>query len=569
MSFDGTMVRAVVHELSAQLSGGRISKIYHPTEYELLFTIRAKGQNHTLLLSANPAHARLHLTKWNPEKPQEPPMFCMHLRKHLEGGIIREIRQIDMERVIVLDIQTRNELGDDVGRQLIIETMGRHSNIILIEPESNRILDAIRRVPHSVSQVRQILPGLTYKLPPSQNKSNPLTVTKEKFLSSLDFNRGRIDRQIMSLYTGIGPIIAREMVARTALGNQENYWQAFDPIQKQLTKHQYQPTLVEAEQKTYFAIIELSIEGKKQTFSSVSSLLDHVYLGKTERDRNRQITRELVNRLHNEWEKNRKKIAILQEELQEVEKAEQYKLYGELLTVYLHQIKRGDREAQVNNYYDPDGAILSIPLDPQKSPSENAQAYYKKYQKVKAKEKWNHEQIAKAEEENHYLENVLVQLEQATQSELEEIQEELVEEGWLKPIQKKGRKRKKSVPLPSSFTASDGTTILVGKNNKQNDYLTHRLAKPDDLWLHTKDIPGSHVVIRQYNGSEETLREAANLAAYFSKARQSNQVPVDYTRVRYVKKPNGAKPGFTIYTHQQTIYITPDEEVVQKMAEKQ
>lgn len=569
MSFDGTMVRAVVHELEEKLNGGRISKIYQPTNYELLLTIRAKGQNQKLLLSAHPANARLQLTKWNPEHPKEPPMFCMHLRKHLEGGIIREIRQIGMERISLFQIQSRNELGDDVTRQLIVETMGRHSNIILVDTDSQKILDSINRIPYAISQVRQVLPGLAYQLPPSQDKRSPLDVSEEQFIAGFDYNQGKLDRQLMNRFTGIGPVIAREIISRAGVGDRTKLWTAFAPFQQQLQQNQYQPTLVDTGEKLIFAITPLSsVKGDVTSFDSVSKLLDKIYLGKAERERNRQFTKELTKRLQNEIEKNKKKVLILEEELEEGKTADRFQQYGELLTAYSYQIPSGSKETTVINYYDPEGSELTISLDPQKSVLENAQSYFQRYKKAKAARKWNKEQIVIALEENQYLETLLVQLGQASLSELEQIQDELVEEGWLKPVAKKGLKRKQVLPLPTSYTATDGTTILVGKNNKQNDYLTHRIAHSQDLWLHTKDIPGSHVVIRHYNGSEETLREAATLAAFFSKARQSSQVPVDYTYVKYVKKPSGAKPGFVIYTHQQTLYVTPSEEAIEHLQQR-
>ncbi|WP_044642523.1 Rqc2 family fibronectin-binding protein [Risungbinella massiliensis] len=569
MSFDGTMVRAVVHELKEKLTGGRISKIYQPTNYELLLTIRAKGQNQKLLLSAHPANARLQLTKWNPEHPKEPPMFCMYLRKHLEGGIIREIRQIEMERITLFQIQTRNELGDDVTRQLIVETMGRHSNIILIDTESQKILDSIHRIPYAISQVRQVLPGLNYQFPPSQEKRSPLDVTEEQFIAGFDYNQGKLDRQLMNRYTGIGPVIAREIIARAGVGDRAKLWAAFAPFQQQLQENQYQPTLVDTGEKLVFAITTLtSVKGEVSSFDFVSQLLDKIYLGKAERERNRQFTKELTKRLQNEIEKNKKKVLVLQEELEEGKTADRFQQYGELLTAYSYQIPAGSTETTVINYYDAEGTELTIPLDPKKSVLENAQSYFLRYKKAKAARKWNKEQITIALEENQYLETLLVQLGQASLAELEQIQDELVEEGLLKPMAKKGPKRKQTLPLPSSYTATDGTTILVGKNNKQNDYLTHRMAHSQDMWLHTKEIPGSHVVIRQYNGSEETLREAATLAAYFSKARLSSQVPVDYTYIKHVKKPSGAKPGFVIYTHQQTLYVTPSEEAIEHLEQR-
>lgn len=265
------------------------------------------------------------------------------------------------------------------------------------------------------------------------------------------------------------------------------------------------------------------------------------------------------------WKRTKKKINILEKELKQAEKADKYRIFGELITAHLHVIKRGDKQAELINFYEPDAPKVTIELDPTLSPAKNAQRYFKKYNKLKTSRKWNQEQIEKAREENHYLESVLVQLENTSLRDIEQIRDELIEEGWLKRPEKKKKPRKKEEPAPFKATATDGTAILIGKNNKQNDYLTHRLASASNIWLHTKEIPGSHVVIRSHTASEQTLMEAAMLAAYFSKARESSQVPVDYTQIKHVKKPSGARPGFVTYDHQQTIYVTPREEVIMRL----
>jgi predicted ribosome quality control (RQC) complex YloA/Tae2 family protein len=300
----------------------------------------------------------------------------------------------------------------------------------------------------------------------------------------------------------------------------------------------------------------------------MSACLDAFYTGKAQRDRIRQQTQDLMRKLKNEIEKNEKKVKILRKELAEAEKAEDYRMFGELLTACLHQVKRGDSEARVINYYDPEAPEITIPLDPALSPSENAQRWFKKYNKAKAVVRWNREQIEKAEEDIRYLESVLVQLENANLRDVEEIREELEEQGWLKPQTHRPKRKKKEAPSLTTVYSSDGTPILIGRNNKQNDYLTHQLAHVTDTWLHTKDIPGSHVVIRSKQVSEQTLREAAMLAAWFSKARESSQVPVDYTLIKHVKKPSSARPGFVIYEQQKTLYVTPDEDKVQELLKR-
>ncbi|RAL26100.1 Rqc2 family fibronectin-binding protein [Thermoflavimicrobium daqui] len=567
MSFDGIMTRAIVYELSQTLSSGRITKVYQPSEIEILLYIRAFGKNHRLLLSAHPAYPRVHLIEENMDHPTEPPMFCMLMRKHCEGAIIQSIEQIGMERVIHINFRTRNELGDEVTRRIVIEIMGRHSNLILLDPETDTILDAIRRVTPAISQHRQVLPGSTYSPPPDQAKKNPLEVDKNTFIAGFDYNRGQLDKQIMQRFTGIGPLIAKEITHRAELGSREKLWQSFHQVMEQIRRHKYQPTAIHTANKSVFSAIPIThVEGEQRTFATMSACLESFYFGKAERDRIKQQTQDLMRKLQNDIDKNTKKIKILEKELLETTKADSYRIYGELLTAYMHQLKRGDQEAQVVNYYDPEGKEVTIQLNPILTPSENAQRYFKKYNKLKAAKKWNEEQIQKAKEEIEYLESVLVQLMNSTRREVEQIREELQEEGWLKGGQKPTKKRKKKeMPTPLSVYSSDHTLVMVGRNNKQNDYLTHQLASATDTWLHTKDIPGSHVVIRSQSFSETTLQEAAMLAAYFSKARESSQVPVDYTLIKHVKKPTGARPGFVHYVQQRTLFVTPDEQKVREI----
>lgn len=570
MSFDGIVTRAIVHELSQTCTGGRITKIYQPSDVELLLHIRSRGKNHKLLLSAHPAYPRVQLTDAPADNPKEPPMFCMLMRKHGEGAIIQSVEQVGLERIIHIHFRTRDDLGDEVVRRLVIEIMGRHSNIILTDPETDHIFDGIRRVSHAVSQYRQILPGATYLAPPEQRKRNPLEVDQPTFISGFDYNAGRLDKQIMNRFTGIGPLLAREIVHQAGLGSREQLWQAFNNVMDKVHHHHYEPTIMQTSDKSVFYAWPLThLKADNRTYSTMSECLDAFFHGKAERDRIRQQTHDLIRKLKNEIEKNTKKIEILRKELAESEQADQYRIYGELLTACLHQVRRGDREVTVINYYDPETPEITIPLDPMLSPSENAQRFFKKYNKVKVAKKWNVEQIEKAEEENAYLESVLVQLENSTLREVEQIREELEEQGWLKPQPQKQRRKKKEVPTPTTVYSSDGTQILVGRNNKQNDYLTHQIASPTDTWLHTKDIPGSHVVIRAKSYSETTLKEAAMLSAYFSKARESSQVPVDYTLIKHVKKPSGTRPGFVIYDHQQTLFVTPDEERVRSLLARQ
>jgi predicted ribosome quality control (RQC) complex YloA/Tae2 family protein len=570
MSFDGIVTRAVVHELNQVLSGGRITKIYQPADLELILHIRSQGKNHQLLLSAHPAFARVQLTKAKTDNPSEPPMFCMLLRKHAEGGIIESIHQVGMERIIQIDFRTRDELGDVVKRRLVMEIMGRHSNIILLDPEKNVVFDGIRRVSHAISKYRQIYPGVPYLEPPSQGKRNPLTADKNTFISGFDYNGGRLDKQIVARFTGISPLLAKEIVEQTGPGSRDQLWETFSSYMERAREHDFRPVIIKAKQKSHFYVWPLShLDGEIQSFPSISECLEHFYYGKAQRDRIRQQTHDLMRKLKNEIEKNTKKIEILQNEINQADKADQYRMFGELVTASLYQIKRGDTEVKTINYFDPETPEVTIPLDPTLSPPENAQRYFKKYNKLKAAKKWNTEQIEKAKEENLYLESVLVQLENCSLREVEQIRDELAEQGWLKRQSNKRERKRKDVPAPLKVISGDGTVILVGKNNKQNDYLTHQLASSTDTWLHTKEIPGSHVVIRSKQVTDQTLLEAAMLAAYFSKGRESSRVPVDYTLIKHVKKPSGARPGFVTYENQKTLYVTPEEEQIKKILERQ
>lgn len=568
MAIDGFVTRAIVHELSKEIINGRIHKIYQPHQTDLVFSIRSFGKNHSLLISANPTYPRIHLTDKNYINPQEPPMFCMLLRKHIEGGIIEDIRQIDLERIIQIDIKVRDELGDLHTKRLIIELMGRHSNIILLNPENGVILDGIVHVTPAISSYRQILPGRQYISPPEQNKINPLKTTKEQFTSLIDFNGGKIDKQLVDLFTGTSPSIAKEILFEAKLPTKENLWNAFHSWMVKAEKNEYQPTIVTNKDKSDFSIFPLKhISEAGETFESINKCLDVFYSYKAERDTVRQKAADLSKFLINEKEKNEKKITYLLQDIEDAKEAEKYKLYGELVTANMHQIKRGDKVATVINYYSEDQAEISIVLDPIKNPSENAQAYFKKYNKLKNSLNYIEGQIAKTNEEIEYLDAILTQLESANTNDIEDIREELSEQGYLRDRKKQNRKKSKN-PEIEQFVSTEGITIYVGKNNKQNEYLTHKLATPNDTWLHTKDIPGSHVVIKAKDYGDKTLAEAAMLAAYYSKAKHSSQVPVDYTLIKHVKKPNGAKPGFVIYENQKTIYVTPEENLTNELKRK-
>lgn len=564
MSFDGLFTKAMSEELFQLINGGRINKIHQPYPNEIIMIIRANGKNHKLLLSAHPSYSRAQLTNETYENPQDPPMFCMLLRKHLEGAIIENIYQKERDRILIFEMKGRNEIGDVSYKTLIIEIMGRHSNIILVDKETNKILDSIKHVSYAVNSYRAILPGQTYKFPPEQHKLDPMTASPEDVLKALDFNSGKLDKQLIAAFAGISPLLAKEIMFKCELPTQENVLEAFKKVIDLFKNQKYCPAIMHNNKKELYYCFPLQhVEETTKTFTTLSEMLDRFYFGKASRDRIKQQAQDLERFILNEKEKNAKKIGKLQDTLQESHKGETFQLYGELLTANIYQIQQGMTEVEVVNYYDEEGKTVLIPLQPQKSPSQNAQAYYTKYQKSKNAISIVTEQIQLATEELQYFEALLHQLDSAQPKDIEEIREELQEGGYLKQRHKKGfKKAKDTKPVLDEYISTDGDLILVGKNNKQNEYLTNKLSKRDEIWFHTKDIPGSHVVIRNSEPTEKTLEEAAMLAAYYSKAKNSSRVPVDYTQIRHVKKPKGSKPGFVTYDNQTTLFVTPDEDIV-------
>ncbi|MDQ0972752.1 putative ribosome quality control (RQC) complex YloA/Tae2 family protein [Neobacillus niacini] len=567
MSFDGLFTKAMVDELTRTLKGGRINKVHQPYKNEVILTIRANGVNQKLLFSAHPSYARVQLTNEAYENPSEPPMFCMLLRKHIEGYILEDVYQVENDRMIIFEIKGRNEIGDVSYKQLIIEIMGRHSNIVLVDKTRNIILDSVKHVSFAVNSHRAILPGQTYIYPPEQNKQNPFMVGTDEILRKIDFNSGKLDKQIVEHFAGTSPLFAKEVIYQSGIANRATIPTAFLQLIERIKSGELVPSIMSTDNKEVFYLFPLQhIKGEVKTFSTLSEMLDRFYFGKAERDRVKQQGNDIERLIINEKEKNEKKIEKLESTLREAEKADQLQRFGELLTANLYAAKKGMKDIEVIDYYDEMGGTVVIPLDPRKTPSENAQKYFSKYQKAKNSVSIVIEQIDKAREEVLYFENLLQQVQSASPKDIQEIREELVEGGYIRDRQRRNAKKiTNAKPILDHYLSSDGTEMIVGKNNKQNDYLTNKLAARDEIWLHTKDIPGSHVVIRSKEPSEATVHEAAKLAAYFSKARNSSSVPVDYTKVRYVKKPSGAKPGFVIYDNQQTVYVTPEEELVLKL----
>lgn len=561
MSFDGIFTHAMVRELKDQLVTGRISKIHQPYDHEVVLVIRARGKNQRLLLSAHPSYARIQLTEIAYTNPDNPPNFVMMLRKHLEGAILEDIHQVENDRVVHFTFSKRDELGDLQDIVLIVELMGRHSTIVLLNQQTGKILDAIKHVGHSQNTYRSILPGSEYIEPPKQSQLDPFKVSKEQLFTLLSTADVLDGRYLQQQFQGFGRDTAEELAVRLTQRPNEKIavWSAFfSSLKEQIT-----PTLGLKNQKEFFAPLAFETFEQSQKYATLSMLLDAFYGEKAEKDRVKQLGNELIRKVDNEIKRNQTKLTKREKTLKDSENAEDFRRDGELLTTFMTQVPRGATSVELLNYYE-ENAPITITLNPALTPNQNAQKYFQKYQKLKNAVKLIYDQIAEAKDEIAYLESILAQLEIAGPMDIEVIKEELVASGYLK--QKRAKKNRKHAPSkPERFIASDGTEILVGKNNLQNDQLTLKQARKSDIWLHAKNIPGSHVIIKNDQPTEETLLEAAELAAYFSKFRQSAQVPVDYVAVKHIHKPNGAKPGFVIYENQKTLFVTPEEAVIEQL----
>ncbi|NKN30782.1 NFACT RNA binding domain-containing protein [Weissella cibaria] len=560
MSFDGLFTHAMVRELNETLAGGRIMKIHQPYPNEIFLVIRNNRTNYPVLLSAHPSFARAQISRIKYANPQTAPNFAMMLRKHLEGAQLLRVEQVANDRMIKFTTSGRNELGDEEKTSLILEMMGRHSNLFLIDEPTQRILDLIKHVPADQNRVRTLMPGGTYVMPPKQDVINPyesLDGLANLILDNPDVNN--LAKGIQTTFQGFARDSAQELAAvlqqsGDAMKLAQNWFDRFD---------QPEPRLISTEKGVNFTPFEwLTVQGNVLTYPTLSEMLDAYFAEKSERDRVQQQAAIVLRVVRNELKKNKTKIKKQQAELDAADNADEFKVKGELLTTYMHQVERGMTEIELPNYYD-DNKPLKIALSNQIGPSQNAQKYFTKYNKLKTSVKYLNEQIAMAQEEVDYFENLLAQIDIASPKDIEEIRQELIQEGYMRVQSKK--KQKPQVSQPEKFYATDGTLIEVGKNNLQNERLSMKTAAKSDIWLHTKDIPGSHVIIHDANPSDDTLLEGAMLAAYFSKARDSANVPVDYLPVRRLRKPNGSKPGFVIFEGQTTMAVTPDFALVQRL----
>ncbi|MGI6211309.1 MAG: Rqc2 family fibronectin-binding protein [Anaerovoracaceae bacterium] len=554
MAFDGIMTMAMVEELKKEILQGKIDKIYQPEADELVFNIHTKAGNRRLYATCDSSAASVRLIRENPLNPPTPLPFCMLLRKHIQSGRITAIEQKDSERIIEISIETLNELGFTVAKKLIFEIMGKHSNIILVNLSNGKVIDSIKHVSIDESRARQVLPGRLYEYPPSQDKIPFREATKEDLEEA-----GETAKSILAHIGGICPAFSRQLLV------EEDRYGYLQNVLSSIEQGKVQPTVYEDRDGTPREVYLVPLTEYEETsvilpFETLSDALHYYYEHKRSSNRARQKSHDLVRSVETRLDKLYLKKQRLSEDLLKAENSDDLKLYGELLTANLHRIRQGMDQVTVTNYYD--GSEVTIPLDPRFSPNKNAQQYYKKYQKSKTAVVEKTVQLKETQGNIDYLESVLSFLENTNSiREIEDLRQELEETGVIRRRRQKHAVRKRWRPTPREFRSSDGFRILVGKNNRENDALTLEIASRTDYWFHTKDIPGSHVIVRTEGKeiSETAIREAAGLAAFFSKARDSENVPVDYTRVRYVKKPAGAKPGMVIFTNNKTIWVDPTD----------
>ncbi|MBU5590776.1 NFACT family protein [Clostridium sp. MSJ-4] len=573
MALDGIFLQSLVHELKDEILNCKIDKVNQPEKDEITLTLRGPKGNRKLLISSSPNYPRIHLTEEPKTNPAQPPMFCMLLRKYLIGGRIRDLLQLNNDRILLMNIENTDELGFDSMYSLVVEIMGRHSNITLVRQRDSMVMDSIKHITPEINSYRSLYPGIKYKYPPSSDKFNPLSFIKDDLLEYIKSNEIILSHNTASnCFTGVSKLLSKDLYNKyiSVKETEENinlYVEICNDYFNKVKSKDFQflSYIEEGSPKDFYCIDLITmINYTKKSYESPSKLLEDFYKEKDRSDRIHGRSTELLKLIHTNLDRCNKKIQILKSTLKDCENKSDYKIKGELLTANIYSIKPGMKKVNLLNYYSDKEEYLTIELDENKSPSENIQYYYKRYNKYKKSEEAAKEQLLVAEDEIKYLNSVLSNLINIEHyDEIHDIKSELIESGYIKYRGSKKGKQKPSKPL--HFISSDGIDIYVGKNNIQNDYLTLKFANRQDTWLHTKNIPGSHVIIKGENIPESTLLEGATLAAYYSKSKDSSNVPVDYTLVKNVKKPSGAKPGMVIYYTNKTIYITPKEINLKKL----
>ena len=575
MPMDGLTAGFIARELDRTLKGGRVDRITQPERDAVVMVIRAGNENHRLLLCASPNNARCHLTNGSFSNPLEPPALCMLMRKQLTGARITEIRQVEGDRIVEISLDAVNEMGDHVLRQLVLEIMGRHSNLMLLD-ENGRILEAARHVNAEMSRVRQIQPGMTYEGPPVQDKLDSAALKGSELLARLQARggNGSFSRALGEEIRGLSRGSAEEAALRVRAGDTwpENLPEACERLEDFFRRlpEMAAPCILrsgDGNAEDFFPFLYLSRDtDREEPCKTLSHAMDLYYTSRDAKDRLSQKSASMIRTLKGQAERCTRKLAIQEEELASAERMDEYRRMGEAIHANLYQLKKGMTEAVLPDWSDPEGGSMTVPLDIRLTPVQNAQKYFKKYQKARSARETAAVQRDKTLEELEYLENMLMDAENCTgESELEEIRRELVRTGYMKRTTSRREQRQLPASTPYRYRSADGIEILVGKNSLQNDRLTQS-AGGNETWLHAKDMPGSHVIIRTEGEVPlTTLRQAALLAAWYSKGKNSSTVPVDYTLRKYVKKPSGAAPGKVIYTHQKTVYVTPDEEDIRAM----
>lgn len=567
MALDGIFIHSILNELKNTILGGKVEKINQPEKDEIALTIKNNRTTYKLLISISSIYPKIHLTKISKVNPKKAPMFCMVLRKYISSGKLINIRQLDTDRVVFLDFESSDEMGFNSLYTLIVEIMGRHSNITLIRKRDNLIMDSIKHLTPEINSVRSIYPGIEYIFPPSSTKLNPFEFEKDDLEKFIENNGIVFDYKFFSsTFTGLSTVFSKELYFEF----KEKYSDGNDSFIDDIFRFSVNmfnnikadnfhfSSYLKNEKIKDFYCLNLShiYDSEYKTYESPSNLLEEYYFKKDKADRLNNKSSDLQKLINVNLDRCSKKIRIFTKEIQTAAKKDKFKILGELLTSNIYSIKKGDKSAHIQNFYSADMEYVDIKLDENRTPSQNIQHYFKKYNKLKKTEEAASVQLKLAEEELEYLNSVLANIKNADSYEdIEDIKKELMESGYIRF--KKSSKTKKSKPSnPMKFISSDGIEIYVGKNNLQNDRLTLKFAEKKDIWLHTKKIPGSHVIIKNFGEvPDTTLEEAAALSAYYSKARDSSKVAVDYTQVKNVHKPNGSRPGMVIYYTNKTIYV--------------
>ena len=561
MSYDGVVTCAMTQELRKELIQGKIEKIYQPEPDQLLLSVHTSAGRRKLFVSASGNHSGVYLTETSPENPVQPPLFCMVLRKHLGAARIQDINQHGCDRIIEIDLETVDELGFNVNKRLICEIMGKHSNVMLVDLGTGKIIESIKHVGIDVNRARQVLPGKLYEYPPGQEKQ-PFTEVTQDDMDRLTDGQLQPERNILAGVQGVSPALAQSI----ASASPQTPYQFLDTMRRSIEESTYEPRVYMKDGvPADFHIVPLSAyecdsSYEPLVFDTLSRAAEYFFINRESSNTVKQRAGDLNRHVKSHLDKLRLKVQRLNEDLAKAADSDKYRLYGELLNASLHTVKQGDKKAVVTSYYD--GSQVEIPLDPRYTPARNAQNYFKKYAKGRTALKEKQIQLDETMAEIEYLESVYSYAERAgSVEEIDLLRAELTEGGYLRQrkSRSKGNKSRKAKPKPHEYTLPSGKKVLVGRNNKENDFLTFKKASSTDIWLHTKDIPGSHVILvtEGQQPSEDDLRMAAQIAAHHSKGAGSANVPVDYTKVRYVKKPSGSKPGFVIFTHNRTLYVDP------------